>query len=153
MFFTNSSLDSQEKTDAEKPKEEEKPDFSHLSDDNPVKKLCMEHPSLSTCKRFIKPADAEKVADPNQEEQPVQSTTSISSYIKSFTRWMNSCIYAVISYFVECFRALFKILLSYTIGLVLSIGGKAEVMNDKFMKNKSTTRGYIRKKPTLNFDL
>lgn len=126
LFLTYSLLDAQEKTDAETPKDT-KPDFSHLSDDNPVKKLCMEHPSLSTCKRFIKPADADpQAADPLDSDLPTKST-SISSYIKSFTRWMNSCIYALISYFVECFRALFKILLSYTIGLVLSIGGKAEV--------------------------
>lgn len=103
-------------------------DFSHLSDDNPVKKLCMEHPSLSTCQRFLKtPSDEEDSTTRGGEDSLKSSSSSIASYIKGFTRWMNSCIYSIISNFVEAFRSLVKVILSYTIGVVLSIGGKSEV--------------------------
>ena len=132
-MFNISYLDLNQDVKVENESTEQKPDFSHLSDDNPVKKLCMEHPNLSTCQRFLKPDDAEDA----DSEQPSSETPSSStaSYIKSFTRWMNSCLYTVCAYFVECIRSILKITLYYTVGVLLSVGGKGEVIIRFYINN------------------
>ena len=89
----------------------------------------MEHPSLSTCQQFLKPENEgqESTESPGDESAKLSSSSSIASYIKSITRWMNSWIYAVVANFLEAVRSLVKVMLSYTVGIILSIGGKTEV--------------------------
>lgn len=119
-------------TPEEENKKEEVPDFSHLPDDSPVKSLCMKHPSLQACQQHIKRDDQTEHHkhtgdEDEQDEKKEQKKISIASYIKGFTRWMNSWIFAIVSYVSECTRCVVKTLLSYSFGMVLVVAGKEKV--------------------------
>lgn len=85
----------------------------------------MKHPTLQACKEHIKRYDDkedDRISDEQSEKRP-----SIASYIKNFTRWMNSWLFTIFSYVTENVRSIVKFLLSYSIGIVLSVTGKEKV--------------------------
>lgn len=89
----------------------------------------MKHPSLQACQQHIKKNNEDNDAKDEglQDEEKVQKKQSIASYIKSFTRWMNSWIYAMFSHVSEGLRSVVKVLLSYTVGMVLAMTGQQKV--------------------------